>query len=44
VLKTEAKDKEKLSEKYAGKLPDSIADELKQYVMESRNEWNSRSI
>ncbi len=38
VLKTEAKDKQKLSEKYAGKLPANIADELKQYVMKSRNE------
>ena len=34
----------KLSEKYAGKLPADIADELQNYVTQSRNEWNSRSI
>jgi hypothetical protein len=34
----------KLSEKYAGKLPSDIADELQNYVSQSRNEWNSRTI
>jgi len=44
VLKTDVKPVEKLSEKYAGKLPSEVADELQTYVKESRNEWNTRSI
>jgi hypothetical protein len=36
--------KQKLSEKYAGKLPAHIADEMQDYITQSRNEWNSRSI
>ncbi len=44
VLKTDVKPDEKLSEKYAGKLPSEVADELQIYVKESRNEWNTRSI
>lgn len=35
---------QKLSEKYAGKLPGDIADQLQQYVEQSRKEWNNRSI
>ncbi|MBK9566235.1 MAG: hypothetical protein IPO37_14030 [Saprospiraceae bacterium] len=35
---------QKLSEKYAGKLPADVADELQNYVTQSRNEWNNRSI
>lgn len=41
VLKTDGKPAEKLSEKYAGKLPSEVADELQRYVTESRNEWNN---
>jgi len=44
VIKTDVKSVEKLSEKYAGKLPSEVADELQIYVTESRNEWSSRSI
>lgn len=44
VLKTDVKAGKKLSEKYAGKIPSEIANELQNYVTESRNEWNSRSI
>lgn len=44
VLKKSTKPEQKLSEKYAGKLPSDIADELQNYVTQSRNEWNSRSI
>ena len=44
VLKTDVKPGKKLSEKYAGKLPSEVADELQNYVTETRNEWNSRSI
>lgn len=44
VLKTDVKPNEKLSEKHAGKLPTEVADELQTYVIESRNEWNTRSI
>lgn len=35
---------EKLSEKYAGKLPTSVAEELQNYVTQSREEWNNRNI
>ncbi len=35
---------QKLSEKYAGKLPSDIADKLQHYVTQSRNEWNNRNI
>ena len=44
VLNKNIQPKQKLSEKYAGKLPSDIADELQNYVTQSRNEWNSRSI
>jgi hypothetical protein len=30
-----------LSEKYAGKLPAGIADDLQNHIEKSRNEWNS---
>lgn len=43
-LKTLEKPKQKLSEKYAGKLPATITDELQDYVTQSRIEWNSNSI
>ena len=43
-LKSLEKPKKRLSEKYAGKLPDDIAEELQNYVTQSRNEWNIRSI
>ena len=36
--------KGKLSDKYAGKLPGDIADELQNYVTKGRDEWNSRTI
>jgi hypothetical protein len=35
---------EKLSEKYAGKLPTSVAEELQNYVTQSLEEWNIRNI
>jgi len=44
VLKETLQPKQKLSEKYGGKLPAEIADELQNYVSQSREEWNSRSI
>lgn len=44
VLKKSIQPKQKLSEKYAGKLPSDIANELQNYVTQSRNEWNDRSI
>lgn len=34
----------KLSEKYAGKIPAEIADELQDYVTQSREQWNSQTI
>lgn len=44
VLKKSIQSGQKLSEKYAGKLPSDIANELQNYVTKSRNEWNNRSI
>jgi hypothetical protein len=44
VLKKSIQPQQKLSEKYAGKLPADVADELQDYVTQSRNEWNNRSI
>lgn len=44
VLKKNTIPNQKLSEKYAGKLPSDIADELQNYVTESRKEWSKRSI
>ena len=44
VLKKSIQSKQKLSEKYAGKLPEDIAEELQNYVNQSRNERNKRSI
>lgn len=39
VLKESIAPSIKLSEKYAGKLPSDIADELQKSVAKSRNEW-----
>jgi DNA-binding PadR family transcriptional regulator len=39
-----ARQPQKISEKYAGKLPSAIADELQQYVTKSRNEWENHII
>ncbi len=44
VLKKSVQSGPKLSEKYAGKLPTDIANELQDYVTQSRSEWNNRSI
>lgn len=44
VLKKSIQSKQKLSEKYAGKLPSDIADDLQNFVAQSRNEWNNSSI
>lgn len=44
VLKKSISPQQKLSEKYAGKLPADIADELQNYVTQSRDEWNNRNI
>ncbi|MBK7227122.1 MAG: hypothetical protein WAS56_10455 [Saprospiraceae bacterium] len=44
VLNKSIVPKQKLSEKYAGKLPSDIADELQNYVSKSRTEWNKLSI
>ncbi len=44
VLEKNAVVKQKLSEKYAGKLPSDVADELQNYIKQSRNEWNRENI
>ncbi len=47
ILKVIKKNKEhhgKLSEKYAGKLPPDLADEIQNYITQGRNEWKNRNI
>lgn len=44
VLKKNTIPQQKLSEKYAGKLPSQVADDLQNYVTQGRNEWSSRNI
>jgi hypothetical protein len=38
VLENKIQPPQKLSEKYAGKLPSELADEIQNYVTKSRNE------
>lgn len=44
VLKKNYPSEEKLSEKYAGKLPSVVADDLQNYVTQGRKEWKDDSI
>lgn len=44
VLKKSIQPQQKLSEKYAGKLPSDITDNLQNYVTQGRNEWSNRNI
>ncbi|NOU21667.1 MAG: hypothetical protein HOO93_07705 [Methyloglobulus sp.] len=44
VLKKSKQPVQKLSEKYAGKLPSEIADQLQNQLTLSRDEWNNRNI
>lgn len=44
VLKKSIEPKQKLSEKYGGKLPLDVANELQNYVTQSREEWKNNSI
>lgn len=39
VMNTASSDELSLSEKYAGKLPSGIADDLNKHIEKSRNEW-----
>ncbi len=39
VLKKSSYDSQKLSDKYSGKLPEEVAEELQDYVTKSRSEW-----
>jgi len=44
VINKSINPQQKLSEKYAGKLPSDVADELQNQVSHSRKEWNDQSI
>ena len=44
VLEQSTLPKQKLSEKYAGRLSSDIADQLQDYVIQSRSEWNNQNI
>jgi hypothetical protein len=43
LIKKSIQSQQKLSEKYAGKLPLDLADALQQDVTQSRNQWNNLS-
>jgi Tfp pilus assembly PilM family ATPase len=44
VLKKNVKPEQKLSDRFEGKLSPEIAEDLQNYVTQSRNEWDSLSI
>jgi len=44
VLEKSIQPQQKLSDKYAGKLPSEVAEELQEYATKSREEWNIRNI
>lgn len=44
VLKTNVQTAQKLSDKYAGKLPSDIAEQLQDYTQQSREQWNNDAI
>jgi Ni,Fe-hydrogenase maturation factor len=44
VLKKNIQPQQKLSEKYAGKLSSEVAEDLQNYVTQSRNEWDNPTI
>lgn len=44
VLTKPIRTKQKLSEKYAGKLPPKVAEDLQQYIAQSRSQWKEHSI
>ncbi|OQX82019.1 MAG: hypothetical protein B6D64_01305 [Bacteroidetes bacterium 4484_276] len=41
VLKRSISSKTKLSDKYAGKLPVNIGDDLQKHIEQSRKEWDN---
>lgn len=43
VLEKGVAPNQKLSEKYAGKLPSDLAEEIQNQVAENRNDWNKKS-
>ncbi len=44
VLEKNKLPQKKLSEKYAGKLSQQTAEQLQNYVTQSRSEWNNKTI
>lgn len=44
VLKENVSTGQKISEKYEGKLSDTIGEKLQSYVAKSRSEWEARNI
>lgn len=41
LLKRDTEPVQNLSDKYAGKLPLEVADEMQNYISKSRDEWNN---
>lgn len=44
VLEKNSEPQQKLSEKYAGKLPSDVAEDLQKYITKSRKEWDNNNI
>lgn len=44
VLEKNGEPQQKLSEKYAGKLPSDVAEDLQNYITKSHKEWDNNSI
>lgn len=44
LLKRSTYSDQKLSEKYSGKLPSEVAEELQEFVSHGRDEWKQNTI
>jgi ribonuclease D len=44
VLKKSNYDVQSLSEKFGGKLPSEVAEDMQEYITRSRKEWGNRDI
>ena len=44
VISKKIQSKQKLSEKYLGNISSETADELQNYISQSRNEWKNQNI
>lgn len=42
MVKREVPSEQKLSDKYRGKLPEKVGEQLQDYIRQSRSEWEDR--